>query len=93
LGFWLAVISQALVDLVSDDRAHRRDRADALDWFVEPSRDFERVCTLADVEPDCVRALAKKQLAAPKPKPKPKPKERARSGSRGTSQEIRGRRR
>ena len=64
-GLWRAVITQALMDAASNSRKSeaRRTRADALNWLLSNSRDFEAVCDHAGFDPGYVRRRAKEALA------------------------------
>ena len=59
---WRAVISNALLDACSENRARRLDLIEARKWLLTDRRDFDLVCQLALLDPDQVRALAKKTI-------------------------------
>jgi hypothetical protein len=63
---WLCVIQQALQDAVRNaDQPLPNDRMDVLrarEWLTQPSTDLDTVCSLAGLEPDCVRAFAKREI-------------------------------
>ena len=56
LALWRAVLAQALVDAYKPSRAKREgmdrqaDREDAKKWLEGGGAEFQRVCTLADVD-------------------------------------------
>ncbi len=66
-ALWRAVVLQALTDATSTatNDAAVRDRKAARNWLTWPchQRDFERVCALADLESDKVRAVARKLIS------------------------------
>jgi hypothetical protein len=54
---WCAVIDQALSDAQSKrttEQAQREKHA-ALRWLLVPNKDFDAVCSLAQLDPDAVR--------------------------------------
>jgi hypothetical protein len=63
-SLWRAVITQALMDAATASRKAeaRRIRADAIDWLLSPSDDFDNVCDNAGLDPDYVRARAASAL-------------------------------
>lgn len=73
-ALWRAVIDQAIADASGKGALKvtplERDRA--LNWLFKPNRDFARVCALADLEPDCVRAQARKTIDEQTRKPQRK---------------------
>jgi len=64
-SIWRAVITQALMDAVSQSRKSeaRRTRSDALNWLLCDSADFESVCDNAGFDPGYIRRRAKEALA------------------------------
>ena len=58
---WCAVVERALQDAVGPaamaarDEARRPERQDALQWFLENSRDYQMACDAAGVDPDHLR--------------------------------------
>lgn len=70
-SLWRAVISQAILDatLAKPEGAYTEGsqqaaRDTARRWLLRPNKDFEEACALADLEPDEVRALAKREIEA-----------------------------
>ncbi|WJR76009.1 hypothetical protein [Bradyrhizobium sp. NP1] len=61
-ALWRAVIDQAITDASGKMKCKEFDRAQALDWLLKPNRNFNEVCALADLEPDHVRAAARKAI-------------------------------
>ena len=77
VALWLAVIDQAITDATlgllkgkpgrktamrpSAERTVHKDRARA--WLLDMGRDFKEVCNMALLEPDAVRAAARRQIA------------------------------
>lgn len=63
-GLWRAVITQALMDAVTNSRKSdaRRIRTDALSWLLSQSDDFAAVCDNAGLDPDYVRSRAQQAL-------------------------------
>lgn len=59
-GLWRAVITQALMDAAtaSSKPEARKVRADAIQWLLSPSDDFDAVCDNAGLDPDYVRSRA-----------------------------------
>lgn len=59
-GLWRAVITQALMDAAtaSSKPEARKARADAIQWLLSPSDDFDDVCDNAGLDPDYVRSQA-----------------------------------
>lgn len=62
-ALWRAVIAQAITDASGKGMCEPIDRKRAHNWLLTPNRDFSRACALADLEPDYVRAQARKTLA------------------------------
>jgi hypothetical protein len=58
---WCAVVERALQDAVGSSaavdqcEARRRERQDALQWFLEGGRDYQMACDAAGVDPDHLR--------------------------------------
>jgi hypothetical protein len=58
---WCAVVERAMQDAVGCNaawdrcEARRRERQDALRWFVEGGRDYQLACDAAGVDPDHLR--------------------------------------
>ena len=58
---WCAVVERALQDAVGPSaaidhgEARRRERQDALQWFLEGGRDYQMACDAAGVDPDHLR--------------------------------------
>jgi hypothetical protein len=59
---WCAVILQALDDAVSQGQ-DTESRESARKWLTNPSKDFDRACHLAGLEPCRVRTSAKAKIA------------------------------
>jgi hypothetical protein len=66
---WLNVILQAITDATrrlnrptNDNLNSRLDVLRAREWFTVPSKDFDAVCELADLNPEAVRAFAERQI-------------------------------
>lgn len=59
---WCAVVEQAFLDATSRLLPARRrcyvDRDEARAWLLYPSEDFTQTCSMAGVDPDCVRQCA-----------------------------------
>lgn len=73
-ALWRAVISQAISDaMLGLATVTPAERTKALAWLTSNGSDFRRVCILADVEPDRVRAYAMAEIARAKTAPKRKP--------------------
>lgn len=68
-SLWVAVISQAIVDGLSNSRNPEAQyhKHEAIRWLTGGSKDFTLVCYFADMDPDYVRRKAKKALIAPTP--------------------------
>lgn len=63
-ALWRAVIAQAITDASGKGSlCSTYEQARAHDWLLIPNRDFSRACALADLEPDYVRAQARKAIA------------------------------
>lgn len=69
-SLWNSVIAQAIEDATSRVNPERSshsqahgDRLRAREWLTIPNRDFDIVCDLAGLEPDCVRAYAAQEIA------------------------------
>jgi hypothetical protein len=60
-SLWCAVIQQALDDALS---SQAQIRIPAIEWLTCPSRNFHEVCQSAGLEPEFVRAHAKKLIEA-----------------------------
>jgi hypothetical protein len=58
---WCAVVERAMQDAVgcnaamADREVRRRERQDALNWFLEGGRDYQLACDAAGVDPDHLR--------------------------------------
>lgn len=63
-ALWKAVIMQAIVDAVSNnkDRKYKSIRLKAIAWLTSEDEDFERVCRWADLDPVYVRRKALKAI-------------------------------
>lgn len=64
-SLWSAVIGLAVRD-AADENA--KLRAEAREWLFGPGDDFEEVCSLADLEPDWVRRVARRKLGIRPPR-------------------------
>jgi hypothetical protein len=74
-ALWLQVIAQALIDATTKISASstgqvKRDREAARAWLLNRNADFAGVCALAGVDPDWVRARARKIIDGVAAKPK-----------------------
>jgi hypothetical protein len=58
---WCAVVERAMQDAVGPSaaldhcEARRRERQDALKWFLEGGRDYQMACDAAGVDPEHLR--------------------------------------
>jgi len=68
-ALWLAVVQQAFTDSIEGFRGAReastarRDCAVAREWLLGNGKDFRIVCALAGLEPDYIRAEARRRQA------------------------------
>ncbi|MCE2926443.1 MAG: hypothetical protein LW823_02185 [Rickettsiales bacterium] len=66
-ALWVAVITQAMMDALSNSRNPEIQffKTEATRWLTENNKDFIEVCMLADMNPDYVRKKAKKAITSP----------------------------
>ncbi len=66
-SLWIAVITQAMMDALSQSRSAEADyhKTQAIRWLTEHNKDFIEVCLLANLCPDHIRRKAKKAIASP----------------------------
>lgn len=60
---WLSVLNQAIIDATTPGDRNANSREGARQWFRKRSRDFDAVCALAGIEPDCVIQGAQRFIA------------------------------
>jgi hypothetical protein len=84
-ALWVSVIAQAIFDAtanltVSSRQEAKWDRAAARSWLLDNNKDFAGVCALAGLDPDWVRARARKIIEGTASKPKQVRSKRERRG-------------
>jgi hypothetical protein len=89
-ALWVSVIAQAIFDATANLTASSRqeakwDRAAARSWLLDNNKDFASVCALAGLDPDWVRARARKIIQGTASKPK---QVRSKRERRGVSQNF-----
>lgn len=64
-ALWRAVIMQALIDAGNNFKRpeYKSYKAHAISWLSGGSDDFLEVCSLADLEPDYVKKMAKEAIS------------------------------
>lgn len=63
-SLWVAVITQALMDVSSNSRKREaiRDKKAAYEWLTEGSEDFDAVCDMAGLDPLYVMVSAERAM-------------------------------